>query len=150
MGRGERSMNNINFLFRGKRGDNGELIYGDLCGTSSLDPFTYIVKGAGYHITDSELGKKVKIRPDSLSFYIGKEDMFGNKIFTTDKVLVSEHYDINGERKEKPKIYTVKYSSKSCFFYLQAKDGTSCTFDYIEGYRVLLSVLPVGVEEDDL
>lgn len=50
-------------LFRGKRVDTGELVYGDLIKHSIIDPFTYIAIGVGYKVDNPEIGKAIKVFP---------------------------------------------------------------------------------------
>ena len=62
-------------LFRGKRKDNGEWVYGDL-----LSP----LKGEPAGIVDG--GWVVPVVPDTVGEYIGLEDRNGKKIFEGDIV----------------------------------------------------------------
>lgn len=72
------------FLFRGKRVDTGEWIYGDLIKHSIIDAFTYIAIGVGYKIDNPEIGKAIKILPNTVGQFTGTTDMNGKKVFDGD------------------------------------------------------------------
>ena len=67
--------------FRGKRVDNGKWIKGDLIKHSIIDPFTYIAKGTGYKYNDIEIGKPIKVFPETAGQYTGLKDKKRTKEF---------------------------------------------------------------------
>lgn len=71
-------------LYRGKRLDTKEWIYGDLITNSIIDPFTYIAIGVGYKVDDLELGKAIKVYPHTVGEFIGEYDEEKKPIFEED------------------------------------------------------------------
>lgn len=91
-------------LFRGKRVDTGEWIYGDLIKNSIIDPFTYIAIGVGYKIDNPEIGKAIKVFPNTVGQFTGITDKNGTKIFEGDVFKIGAEDN----------IYTVKFDY-GCF-----------------------------------
>lgn len=87
--------------YRGKRIDNGELVYGDLFHfVSTVGNFEIfmIICGAEYTPeTGVIFGKRQEVEKESVSIYFGKKDKNGKEIYTNDKV------------KYKGKEYYVRY-----------------------------------------
>ena len=99
-------------LFRGKRVDNGELIYGSL-----------IISFEAFHISDDyfkpsngETPELIDIDDDTISQFTGVTDKNKTKVFENDKVLV--HENICGEIKD----WTAKVSFKGGSFCLVTEE----------------------------
>ena len=64
-------------LYRGKRLDNGQWIYGNLLAPAAGEVNAYYIK-PGLN------GRRVAVEPDSVGQYIGLDDTFGNRVFNGD------------------------------------------------------------------
>ncbi len=64
--------------YRGKRADNGELVFGNY--------FHNFRKGESHNIIDYDFNEWFIVEKESVSLFFGKKDKNGREIFTTDKV----------------------------------------------------------------
>ena len=114
------------FLFRGKRVNNGEWVYGDLVRIPNGDSFEY------YIISDFDdmdgiydVGKyAIKVIPETVSEFCGLTDKNGKKIFEGDIIRIYSSnwwcgYTNNQLEKEKCRVYYCE--AVACFKFNDGK-----------------------------
>lgn len=94
-------------LFRGKRKDNGEWIYGDLRHISDW------LGGYNPHIVDNRNGRNnsvagVEVDPETVGQYIGANDKNHKEIFEGDIVKSCDNF-----------IYEIRWDNQRAMFYLR-------------------------------
>lgn len=72
-------------LYRGKRLDNGQWIYGNLLAPAAGEVNAYYIK-PGLN------GRRVAVEPDSVGQYIGLDDTFGNRVFNGDILKLTKKW----------------------------------------------------------
>lgn len=77
--------------YRGKRIDNGELVFGNLYHyIPTIGDFEiYVIICGGEHTPESGVvfGKRHEVIKESVSIYFGRKDKNGKDIYTTDRVM---------------------------------------------------------------
>lgn len=107
-------------LFRGKRIDNGEWVYGDLITTPIHHTCVILQDGCINHAVDSE----------TVGQYTGQTDRLGGTIFEGAILLVLKHTDLGAEDNKKKQFkMVVEWNKHSAGFDLQ--DLEDCG-DYLE------------------
>ena len=111
-------------LFRGKRKDNGEWVYGSLIALDNDNEFVYICPKYEYasSMTISELISccLCSVDPETVGQYTGLTDKNGNKIFEGDilKCLTDDF------------VGTVIYNKNTASFIVEIKNSNSEFFHY--------------------
>ena len=119
-------------LFRGKRKDNGEWIYGYLSKETVCTIYdTYLsfvihIEPQGvYH------SERYEVIPETVGQYTGGEDKTGNKIFEDDIVKILEDGDIG--------IGVIQYDLSDCAFIICAR-GCDFSMDYAKDSEIIGNV----------
>ena len=88
--------------YRGKRADNGDLVYGNY--------FHNFRKGESHNIVDYDSNEWYEVEKETVSIYLGRKDKNGKEIYTNDKV------------KYRNKEYQVRYFEEYGAFGLYDKE----------------------------
>lgn len=102
-----------NYIFRGKRKNNGEWVYGfyieTVCGTEIYEHEVIEHKDCG---SSTHIEQRHSVLPETVGMWTGREDKNGVRVFEGDKAKV--RYLVDGD--EYSKITTVKWNSNKCGF----------------------------------
>ena len=118
-------------LFRGKRADNGEWVYGHLLEQNTPDCHSYIVMSIiaeldnrHIEIMDFDINEVI---PETVGQYTGLTDKNGKKIFEGDIVNVIYTSSLGEEFTQ---ITTVRYDETECCFYPMRWEEDCVNCDY--------------------
>lgn len=109
-------------LFRGKRVDNGEWVYGNLIVRKESDGCA--CGGKTFIDSGKPFDTAVKVNPETVGQYTGMDDIHGEKIFEWDVVMVE---DLESE-------FVVEFFRHKGEFRLTAADDL-CSAEMWSGYR---------------
>lgn len=127
-----------NILFRGKRLDNGEWVYGF--------PFSahanLIVEGI-----ETWDGERHLIGENTVGQFTGLLDKKGNKIFEGDIVKAKIIENKWSSSKKYTDVYEVAYHSNFCYFYLK-KNGNNLLFDGNWSYAVSIEEVMGNIHDN--
>ena len=118
-------------LFRGKRADNGEWVYGHLLEQNTPDCHSYIVMSIiaeldNRHIEIMEFDIN-EVIPETVGQFTGLTDKNGKKIFEGDIVNVIYTSSLGEEFTQ---ITTVRYDETECCFYPMRWEEDCVNCDY--------------------
>ena len=111
----------MKYLFRGKRKDNGEFIYGlPIYGLSAglrvyaaIMPYDVIPTGEDKDEQYSDVNARIEVEEDTITPFIGITDKNGNKIYEGD---IARFQFEEEEEDFPPEHLTVYYDEKVCSF----------------------------------
>lgn len=129
-------------LFRGKRADNGEWIYGSLlvdypCCKNGVDETVKLYSILDFKTNEEEV-KKVEVIPETVGQYIGLTDKNGKKIFEGD-IVIDEQSGYE---------YIIKWFQEYACYALADKRG-NMVFDAYEIDMFLNDLIVVGNIHDN-
>ena len=129
-------------LFRGKRADNGEWIYGNLlvdypCCKNGVDETVKLYSILDFKTNEEEV-KKVEVIPETVGQYIGLTDKNGKKIFGGDIV----------QDEQSGYEYTIKWFQEYACYALADRRG-NMVFDADEIEMFLNDLIVVGNIHDN-
>lgn len=132
-------------LFRGKRIDNEELVYGSFC-MDAVEQFNGLCGVDGFiRLYDKAKGKMqmYEVDRETVGQFTGLTDKNGKRIFEGDIVAVKLE-DSNGE--DWQEIKKVHYNSKECCWY-PMRWNEECEF--CEGWTEIKSIEVIGNIHDN-